>query len=168
MGHRRILACSNATLNAFANTTNLVDQQYIGAVKGGAAGMVIKLLSTNIVGLEQTNSRPTEMRLAYDSTVAATATGGTATDSAEQGSSTAPGTLAIVGNGFTTKPQRSANYIDVHGLNGYGGGWKWQADDRDPPLLVGQAINVGEASYSAALITGSTTSMSGEIRYEIV
>ncbi len=168
MGQRRILAHSNCTITAFANTTNLTDNAYIGAVKGGSSTMAIKILEVSIVGLEQTNSRPIEMRLAYDSTVAATPSGSTATDDAEQALSVDPGTLAVVGSGFSTKPQRSADYIDVHGLNAYGGGWKWQADDRDPPMIYGTAVNVGEVSYSAAIVTGTSAAVSGKIKYEIV
>lgn len=168
MGHRRVLTVSNISLNAFADAANLTDQQYVGVVKGGASAQVCRLLEAWIAGLEQTNSRPVEMRLAYDSTVAATATGGNHNDAPEQGANaTAPGTLPVVGNGFTTKPQRGTNRVSVHGFNAYGGGWKWQADDRDPPLIVGTAVNAGEISYSAAVVTGTTASASGGLKYEV-
>jgi hypothetical protein len=168
MGHRRVLTVSNVSLNAFADAANFTDQQYVGVIKGGGSTQVCRLLEAWISGMESTNSRPVEMRLAYDSTVAVTATGGNHNDAPEMGgNATAPGTLAIVGNGFTTKPQRGTNRISVHAINCYGGGWKWQADDRDPPLIVGQAVNIGEVSYSAG-VAASAGSASGGMKYEIV
>lgn len=159
---------TSITPTATGDTTNLTDSTYLGYLAGGNATMRLNVSEIYMGGEAASSSSPTIMVFARDSTVASGTVGG-GRSAALDGSSTAPGTVAVFGNtAATTKPQRSSTLHLLHlSYNAYGGIVRWVARPGEEISIVGNAASLGEASLSA--FTGGTPgAMSSHIIYEIV
>jgi hypothetical protein len=157
---------TSVTNIATADTTNLVDASYPFLLAGGASTMQLKVNEIYIGGESPTTSTPVTMQFARNSTAH---TGGVTvgTTAALDGTTTAPGTLAVFGNTVaTTKPQRSST-LKLLGLslNTYGGIARWQARYGEEITLYGLAATAGECSLSSITGAGIT---SGHVLYEVV
>lgn len=163
---RYSLTYGSITPTAFADATNMTDSLYPTFLQGGSATMRLNINEVYIGGEAAASSSPSIMVLARDSTVAAAGIAGNR-NALTDGSSVAPGTLAVFGNVATTKPQRSATLHLLHlSLNAYGCISRWQARYGEEISLVGNTASLGEVSLSA--FTGGTPgAMSGHILYEL-
>lgn len=161
------LSWTSVTPTAVADTTNYTDSQYCTFLQGGNSTMRLKLTELYMGGEAAASSSPTVMKLARDSTVAATGISGNR-NALLDGSGTAPATLAVFGNVSTTKPQRSSTlHILAPSFNAYGGIVRWVAAPGYEPSVVGNTASLGEVSLSA--FTGGTPgAQSGHILYEVV
>jgi hypothetical protein len=155
---------TSLTMTAVANAANMTDSGYAGFLQGGGAAMQLKINEVYIGG-ESTSSTPTTMVLGRDSTVAATAISG-GFNALLDGTSTAPGTVAVFGCVSTTKPQRSATLGRLLGLslNTFGGIARWQARYGEEITTYGASASLGEVSLSS--VTGAGI-VSGHILYEV-
>jgi hypothetical protein len=167
MGVRYSFNVSSVTPTATADTTNLVDSTYLGYLQGGSSTQRLNIAEVYMGGEASASSSPSIMVLARDSTVMSGTAGG-GRSAALDGSSTAPATLAVVGNtAATTKPQRSATLHLLHlSYNAYGGIVRWVSRPGEEPSVVGNAASLGEVSLSA-LTGGTTGAMSSHILYEV-
>jgi hypothetical protein len=161
-------AIDSVTPTATADTTNLVDSTYLGYLQGGNGTMRLNISEIYLGGEAASSSSPTLIRLGRSSTVGTgTATGGFS--AVLDGSNTAPGTVARVGNACaTTKPQRSNTLGRLLNLsfNAYGGIVRWVARPGEEVSVVGNTASLGEATLSA--FTGGTPgAMSSHILYEV-
>lgn len=146
------------TPTATADATNFTDTAgavgYIGAFVGASAIQQAKFYEFYQGGLAAT-SAPTIMVVARDSTLAATLGASISTDAPMDGSSVALGTPLLVGNVWTTKPQRSATLHLLNlAYNAFGGIVRWVAAPGEEVVIIGNAVNTGEISWSA--FTGGT------------
>jgi len=164
---RYSFATTSVTPTATADTTNLVDSTYLAYLQGGNSTMRLNVAEIYMGGEAASSSSPTIMVLARSSTVGTgTATGGFS--AVLDGSNTAPGTVARVGNAnATTKPQRSSTLHLLHlSFNAYGGIVRWVARPGEEISVVGNTASLGEATLSA--YTGGTPgAMSSHILYEV-
>lgn len=152
------------TATAAANTANFTDSGYPFFLQGGNSTMRLKI-SELYIGGESASSLPTTFKFSRDSTVGATSISGV-TNALTDGSATAPGTTAVVGNVSTTKPQRSATLtLLTPSINTYGGVVRWVASPDQELAVVGNTASLGEVSLSS--ITGAGIS-SGHVLYEVV
>lgn len=156
----------SVTSSAFADTTNLTDQNYPLIVQGG--GSTQRLAVSEIyIGGEATSSAVAIMVAARDSTVAATVSAGDTRNALTDAASTAPGTTATVGNSATTDPQRSSTLHLLHlSLNAFGGIVRWVARHAEELTIVGNTASLGEISLSAFTASSSAAS-SGHVIYEV-
>ena len=154
---RRIVSVTTITPTATADTTNLVDATYPFLLKGGTSTQQNKIHEISLSGQAASSSSPTFMILAMDSTASATNSNGTGqTDSPMDPSTAAFSNPPLTGNTNTTKPQRSSSLHLLNcSLNAFGGVFFWRANKWDEcPTVIGNAVNLGEASLSA--FTGGT------------
>lgn len=158
------------TPTATADATNFVDTAgsvgYIGAFVGASAIQKATFYEFYQGGLAAT-SAPTIMVVARDSTIAATLGTSISTDAQMDGSTVALGTPYLVGNVWTTKPQRSSTLHLLNlSFNAFGGIVRWVAAPGEEIVNVGNAVNTGEISWSA--FTGGTPGlMSCHMVYEV-
>lgn len=144
--------------------SNYTDAGYPFFLQGGSSTMRLNI-SEIYIGGESAASAITKMKLARDSTVAATAISGDR-NAALDGSTTAPGTLAVFGNTSTTKPQRSTTlHLLALSFNAFGGVVRWVARQGEEPSVVGNTASLGEASLSS--FTGGSGIVSGHCIYEV-
>ena len=156
---KRSLQQTTITPTATAATTNLVDNTYPFVLQGGSATQKINILEV-YQGGQAGASSPSIMLLARDVVVAATATGGTHTDTPLDSTTAALAAPPLLGSGFTTKPQRSPTLILLNlSFNAFGGIVRWVAAPGEEICSVGVAINLGEVSLCA--FTGGTTGLMG-------
>lgn len=161
---RYSLSFEGVTLTAVADTAAMTDSGYPFFLQGGSATMRLNV-SEVYVGGESAASAITKLKLARDSTVAATGISGDR-NAALDGSTTAPGTLAVFGNVSTTKPQRSATlHILALSFNAFGGVVRWVSRQGEEPSIVTATQPLGEMSLSA--YTGGTGIVSGHCLYEV-
>ena len=171
---RRTVAHASVTPVAFADATNIVDNQYIAVVQGGSATQVNWIWEISLCGQAPSTSSPTFMLLAADSQV------GTGSNTRGTGQTDAPNNPAtaalaapvLTGNQFATnKPQRSAtlHYANCS-LNAFGGAFfeRWNRVE-ECYVVAGNAAPAtglaGEVSLSA--FTGGTPGLiGGHIVYE--
>lgn len=162
-------AVSSVTPTATADTTNLVDSTYLGYIQGGTSTQRLNISEIYMGGEAASASSPTIMVLGRSSTVSTgTATGGFSAQL--DGSSTAPATVARVGNASaTTKSQRSSTLgrLLTLSFNAYGGIVRWVARPGEEISVVGNTASVGEVTLSA-LTGGTPGAMSSHILYEAV
>jgi hypothetical protein len=158
------------TPTATADTTNLASSTgsigYIGAFVGASAiqkATFYEFYQGGIAGA----STPTIMVVARDSTIAATLGSSLSTDAQMDGSTVALGTPYLVGNVWTTLPQRSATLHLLNlAFNAFGGIVRWVAAPGEEIINVGNAVNTGEISWSA--FTGGTPGlMTAHVVYEV-
>lgn len=152
------------TATAVADSSNFTDSGYPFFLQGGNSTQRIVINEIYIGGEESSTSNPTSFVLGRDSTVGATGIGGLRTTLLD-GSATAPGTVAVVGNASTTKPQRSTNYLLSPSVNCYGGIVRWVPAPGNEIVVVGNGTSFGEVSLSSRAGTGKT---SGHVSYEVV
>jgi hypothetical protein len=157
------------TPTATADATNLASNTgsvgYIGAFLGASAIQKATFYEFYQGGLAAT-SAPTIMVVARDSTLAATLGATLSTDDVADGSAVALGTPLLVGNVWTTLPQRSSTrHLLNLSFNAFGGIVRWVAAPGSELMLIGNAVNTGEISWSA--FTGGTPGlMSAHCIYE--
>lgn len=163
---RYSLTFNSITPTATADATNLVDSTYPFILQGGSSTMRLNINEVYMGGEAPSASSPCIMKLARDSTVAATVTAGTCRNAGMDGSSVAPGTIPIFGHVATTKPQRSATlHLLALSFNAFGGIARWQARHGEEINVVGNTASLGEVSLSA--FTGGTPgAISGHCIYE--
>lgn len=161
---RYSLGFTTKTMTAVADTTNLTDNGYATFLQGGSSTMRLNINEV-YVGGESTSSTPTTLVLGRDSQVAATSISGNF-NALLDGSSVAPGTLAVFGSVSTTKPQRSSTLGRLLGLsfNAFGGVTRWQARPGEELSVVGNTASLGEMSLSS--VTGAGI-LSGHVIYEV-
>jgi hypothetical protein len=166
MAKRTAFTPTTSGIAAIADTTNLVDSQYLAALRGASSTQVTRIWEVVVSGQVSAASAPMELPLAYDSTVSAgTATG--VTDNPVDPATAALGAPVVTANAFaTTKPQRAAGgkVMDCS-INGYGGKFKWTAYDASfCPVMLGNAASTGEISLSCR--AGTPGALSSHIIYE--
>jgi hypothetical protein len=163
---RYSFSSQSVTAVAVADTAAFTDNGYLGFLQGGSATMQLRVSEVQSGG-ESTSSAVAIWVFGRDSTVAATGISG-GFNAATDGSTTAPGTLAVFGRVSTTKPQRSATlgHLVTHSYNAFGGLARWQARQGEELTILGNTASLGEMSYSA--FTGGGGIASGHIHYELV
>jgi len=161
---KRSMQVTTYTPTATANTANLVDGTYSGVIQGGSATQRINIIEVMETG-QAGASTPTLNVLARDSTVGVTATGGTHVDSPLDASTAALAAPPVVGNGFTTKPQRGVSHLLNLAFNAFGGIVRWVAAPGEEITVITATQPLGEISLSA--FTGGTPGLMGShIIYE--
>lgn len=162
---RYSFSTQSVTLTAVANAANFTDSGYLGFLQGGSSTMQLRVNEVQSGG-ESTSSATVILAFGRDSTVGATGISG-GFNANMDGSSVAPGTLAVFGNVSTTKPQRSATlgHLLQHSYNGFGGLARWQARQGEEITIIGNTASLGEVSYSAN--TGAAGICSSHIIYEL-
>lgn len=162
---RYALGFEGVTLVAVADgANNFTDSGYPFFLQGGSGTMRLNV-SEIYVGGESAASAVTKLKFARDGVVAATAISG-GKNAALDGSTTAPGTLAVFGNVSTTKPQRSATLGLLNlTFNAFGGVVRWVSRQGEEPSIVGNTASLGEASLSA--FTAGAGIVSGHCIYEV-
>lgn len=154
---------TTVTATAVANTTNFTDSGYYTFLQGGNSTQRLSVYEIYLGG-EDTSSTPTTVKVARDSTVAATSISGN-TMALLDGSATAPGTVAVYGNVSTTKPQRSSTLqLLTLSFNTYGGIVRWVASPGSELAVVGNTASLGEMSISSITGAGKT---SGHVLFEV-
>jgi len=163
---RYSLASQSVTVTAVADGTNYTDNGYLCFLQGGSSTMQCRVSEVQSGG-ESTSSAVMILDFGRDSTVAATGISGCYNANLD-GSSVAPGTLAVFGRVSTTKPQRSATlgHLLHHSYNAFGGLARWQARQGEELTIIGNTASLGEFSYSA--FTGATGIVSSHVIYELV
>lgn len=163
---RYSLASQSVTLTAVADAAAMTDNGYGFFLQGGNSTMQLRVSEVQAGG-ESTSSALALMVFGRDSTVAATGISG-CTNANLDGSSVAPGTLAVFGRVSTTKPQRSATlgHLLQHSFNAFGGLVRWQARQGEEITLVGNTASLGEVSYSG--FTGAAGVLSSHCVYELI
>lgn len=153
---------ASITTTAFADTTNMTNGTYCAAIQGGSSTQRINLLEVMIGGQSSSTSQPQIIILSRDSTVGVTLGSTTAVVSANSASTAALSAAPVIGNAFTTTPQRLAGnggHLLVFSFNAYGGAARWLAKDWEEVDLIGNTANLGELSLSA--FTGTTSGAVG-------
>ena len=118
---RYSLTFAGITPVAVADTTNYTDAGYCTFLQGGSSTMRLNISEVSISGEAPSASTVNRMVFARDSTVAATGISGNR-NALIDGSSVAPGTIAVFGTTSTTKPQRSATlHLMNLSMNAFGG-----------------------------------------------
>lgn len=162
---RYSLTFAGITPVAVADATNYTDAGYATFLQGGSSTMRLNISEVSISGEAPSASTVNRMVFARDSTVAATSISGNR-NALVDGSSVAPGTVAVFGHTSTTKPQRSATlHLLYPTLNTFGGIYRWQARQGEEINIVGNTASLGEASLSSVSGVGL---ISGHILYEVV
>lgn len=165
---RYSLGFTSVAAAAVASAANFTDSAYAFFLQGGSSTMQLKINEVQAGGEATAASAVQILKFGRDSTVAATGISG-GTNANLDGSSVAPGTLAVFGNVSTTKPQRSSTLGSLinHSFNAYGGLVRWQARQGEEITTIGNTASLGEVSYSA--FTGTSTSViSGHCLYELI
>jgi len=163
---KRSLSCATVTTAATADATNLANTSYLGLIQGGSTTQKINILEVMMGGQSASTSQPQIIVLGRDSTVGATVVAGGTNDASMDSATAALAAPPVTGNSATTLPQRSATLKLLNfSFNAYGGMARWLAKDGEEVSLVGNAVNLGEASVSA--FTGTTPgAIGGHIIYE--
>ena len=156
---KRSLSIASFTPVAYADTTNLVNGNYLGVIQGGSATQRVVISECMLAG-QATSSAPTIMLLSRDTTVAATLGATTTTDAPLDASTAALAAPPLVGNTFTTAPQRSATaHLLNLSLNAFGGIVRWLAAPGEEITIIGNTQPLGEVSLSC--FTGGTPGLLG-------
>jgi len=162
------LSWHSVTLTPVANAAAFTDSGYGFFLQGGSGTMQCKV-SEVYIGGEATASSVIIGKFARDSTVAATSIGaGTLFNALNDGSATAPGTIAVFGQVSTTKPQRSATlHLGDLSFNAFGASGRLWANPGEEWTTIGNTASLGEVSFSA--FTGSGAGpVGGTVKYEVV
>lgn len=153
---KRSFSVSVVTPTATADTANLLDATYCGAMVGGSATQR-NVISEIYLGGQAGASAPTIMVFGFNSTAGVTHTNSAAAREAPLDSATAAlAAPADVGDTVTTDPQRSATLGHVLNLsfNAFGGIVRWLAAPGEEIVMTGLALDLGSVSLSA--FTGGT------------
>ena len=161
---RYVTASQSITLVAVADTVNYTSAGTAIVLQGGGATMQLKINEVQCGG-ESTSSATAIMVFARDSTIGGTFS--TGTNALMDALATAPGSIAVFGNTYSTKPQRSVTlHLLQHSFNAYGGLVRWQARQGEEITTYGASASLGEVSYSAN--TGGAGIVSSHCIYELV
>lgn len=164
---RYALGFQSKVMIAVADTVAMTSNGYCAFLQGGSATMQLKVNEVYIAG-ESAASNPTTLAFGRDTTVGVTAITAVGNfNGLMDGSSVAPGTIAVFGSGATTNPQRSATagHLLQPALNAFGGIARWQARYGEEISTIGATQPLGELSLSSVTGTGQLT---GHIIYEVV
>jgi hypothetical protein len=164
LGFQSVTTTSSGVADAAAMTNG----GYPFFLQGGTSTMQLKVNEIQAGGEATAASAVQILVFGRDSIVAVTAISGDF-NALLDGSSTAPGTVAVFGNASTTKPQRSATlgHLIQHSFNAYGGLVRWQARQGEEITVIGNTASLGEVSYSP--FTGTVSGgVSGHCIYELV
>src|SRR4051812_9602694 len=105
---RYSLGFQSKVMIAVADTVAMTSNGYAAFLQGGSGTMQLRVNEVYIGG-ESAASNPTTMAFGRDSTVGVTSITTVGNfNAAMDGSTVAPGTIAVFGSGATTNPQRSA------------------------------------------------------------
>lgn len=163
---KRSLSMNSFTPTATADAaTTLANGTYNGVIQGGSASQRINIIEVMLTGQAGASS-PSIMLLARDVVVAATLGATTTNDAPLDSAVAALAAPPLVGNTFTTPPQRSttAKLLNL-AFNAFGGIVRWVAAPGEEITQAGNAVSVGETSLSA--FTGGTPGLMGShIIYE--
>lgn len=164
---RYSLTFTGQTSVGTADTTALTTLKY--AALGGNSGTMVLKVNEIQIGGESSSAAVQQYIFARDTTAAATSlTSVGLTNALMDGSSTAPGTVALFSNSSGTFPQRSATaHLIQHSFNAFGGLVRWQARQGEEITIVGNTQPLGECSYSGGPATVAGT-VSGHVIYELV
>lgn len=160
---------TNITPTATADTVDLVDDTYLGAMKGGSATQRSNVIEVMMTGLASA-SAPSIMLLARDSQVATGANTFAAAVGMDVPLDAATAALAapvLTGNRWATlKPRRdTAAHLLNLAFNAFGGIVRWLAAPGEEVSMVGNAASLGELSLSA-LTGGAPGAMGAHVIYE--
>jgi len=167
---KRIYGVPDITPTGTGDATNLANNTgvigYVGAFLGTSAIQKATFYEFYLGGLAGASS-PTLMLVGRDSTLAATLGATISTDSPMDGSTVALGTPLLVGNVWTTLPQRSATLHLLNlSFNAFGGIIRWMAAPGEEITIIGNAVNTGEISFSALNI-GTQGLLGSHVVYEV-
>jgi hypothetical protein len=157
---KRSMSMNTFTPTATADAaTALANGTYNGAIQGGSATQRINIIEVMLTG-QAGASTPSIMLLARDSTVGVTLGATTTNDAPLDSAVAALAAPALVGNTWTTPPQRStsAKLLNL-AFNAFGGIVRWVAAPGEEIVQAGNTASVGETSLSA--FTGGTTGLMG-------
>src|SRR5208337_1588821 len=105
---RRITSVTSLLPVAYADTVNLVNQNYFSIWQGGSATQINYFHEVSLSGQAVSSSSPTFMILSRDSTIGVTVGSVTTVDAPADPSTAALSAAVLVGNAWTTAPQRAA------------------------------------------------------------
>ena len=156
------IAVSFATIATIAtgDTTNLANGSYPTVVQGGSGTQRINVIEVMLGGQSASTSQPQIILLSRDSTIAVTVGATTTTTASNDASTAALAAPPVIGNTFTTLPQRSSTlHLLNFSFNAYGGAARWLEKDGEEVSLIGNTASLGEVSLSA--FTGTTAGSIG-------
>lgn len=151
----RSFSVTSWTATAVADTTNMVNAQFM-ALQGGTASQRL-IIHEVYLGGQSSSSAPTFLILGRDSQVGASASLTAAANDTALDPDTAA--LAAAPLSFDTtsgaKPQRSSS-LHLHNMsfNPFGGIVRLNFPPGQEPIVRGSAVNVGEISLSAITTGG--------------
>lgn len=152
---KRSLSVPTVTCIATADATNLVDGSYPFAMVGAAGAQRTDVIEVSVGG-QAAASTPQTMLFSRDSTVAATVGATTTRDAALDPATAALAAPVVVGNFFTTKPQRSATLqLLTIAFNAFGGIYRWVAAPDEQMTMVGNTASLGAFDLSSLLGAGA-------------
>lgn len=159
---KRALHVTTVTPTATADTADLVDSTYLGAIQGGSTTQRINLLEVMLTG-QAGASTPSIIVLARDSQVATgslTKTAGTTDSNLDANSAALAAPVATFDKAATLKPRRGvSDHLLNLAFNAFGGLLRWVAAPGEEITIYGTAALIGEVSLSA--FTGGTTGLMG-------
>ena len=166
---KRVYGVPDITPTGTADTTNLANNTgvigYVGAFVGGSATQRFNIIEIYLGGLAGASS-PTLMLLARDSTAAATLGATISTDAPMDASTAALAAPVLVGNVWTTLPQRSASLHLLNlSFNAFGGIVRWVAAPGEEIVTIGASANTGSTDLSALNI-GTQGLLGSHVVYE--
>lgn len=151
MGVLYSLGLTSYNPEAVANTVNFTDSKYL-AVLGAATPFIGRVVEV-FIGGEATSSTVNVLKVARDSTIGATLSGGVITKLNPSSPTQQSSPFCIA----TTKPQRGAQHMLNLSLNAFGGIVRWVAAPGEELYFIANAVNQGEVSLSG--FTGSGTGL---------
>lgn len=165
---KRSLAVMTVTPTATADTTNLVDSTYMGALQGGSTTQRVNIIEIMLTGQAGASS-PSLMVFSRDSQVATgslTKTTNTTDSNLDANTAALAAPVAAFDKAATNKPQRGVNdHLLNLAYNAFGGIVRWVAAPGEEITIYGTAALIGQVSLSA--FTGGTTGLMGShIIYE--
>lgn len=158
---KRSISVSTFTPVAFADTADLIDNQWFASLQGGTATQFLETSEIQLAG-QAGASAPTFMVFGRSSTIAGTLIPGTELREGPLHHASADlGTPPVFGRSATTQPQRSTT--DGHllnlTLNAFGGIVRWLAAPGEELSTFGSSGVLAEFNLSA--FTGGTPGLMG-------
>jgi len=162
----RTFAVATFTTSAVADTTNIVDNNFM-VLQGAAATQRTKIKEVYAGGQEDATTSPQVLLLARDTTAVATPTAlGTGESDEADDPATAPlAAPVVVCTASGTQPQRGKRYLANLSFNALGGLVRLRFPYGEEPAIVGSTQPLGEVSLSG--FTGTIPAAIGaHIKYE--
>lgn len=164
---RRTVSFPNITCTAFADAGALTNGLYPTVIQGGSGTQRNLIWGVNIGGLAQATGVMI-MIMGRDSTVGVTLGATTTFDASNDPATVALTAAPIIGNTWTTPPQRSTTlHLKTWAFNPFGGNAIWQANKvEECYTILGNTASFGEISFSAYTGSTATTAVGGDVVYE--